>query len=34
LEAIEQQIMRLGREKAEVTKAMRTPAEAAGARRS
>jgi DNA primase len=34
LEAIEQQIMRLGREKAEVTKAMRTPAVAAGARRS
>jgi hypothetical protein len=34
LEAIEQQIIRLGREKAEVTKAMRTPAEAAGTRRS
>lgn len=34
LETIEQQIIRLGREKAEVTKAMRTPAEAAGARRS
>jgi DNA primase len=34
LEAIEQQIIRLGREKAEVTKAMRTPAEVAGTRRS
>jgi DNA primase len=34
LETIEQQIMRLGREKAEVTKAMRTPAVVAGARRS
>jgi DNA primase len=34
LEAIEQQIIRLGREKAEVTKAMRTPAVAAGVRRS
>jgi DNA primase len=34
LEAIEQQIMRLGREKAEVTKAVRTPAMAAGPRRS
>ncbi|HYN64359.1 MAG TPA: DNA primase [Candidatus Limnocylindrales bacterium] len=34
LEAIEQQIIRLGREKAEVTKAMRTPAMVAGIRRS
>jgi DNA primase len=34
LEAIEQQIIRLGREKAEVTKAMRTPAAVVGARRS
>jgi DNA primase len=34
LEAIEQQIIRLGREKAEVTKAMRSPAVVAGARRS
>jgi DNA primase len=34
LEAIEQQIIRLGREKAEVTKAMRMPAVVAGVRRS
>jgi hypothetical protein len=34
LEAIEQQIIRLGREKDEVTKAMRSPAVVAGARRS
>lgn len=34
LEAIEQQIIRLGREKAEVTKAMREPAAVAGTRRS
>jgi DNA primase len=34
LEAIEQQIIRLGREKAEVTKAMRMPAMVAGVRRS
>ncbi len=34
LATIEQQIIRLGREKAEVTKAMREPADLAGSRRS
>lgn len=34
LEALEQQITKLGREKAEATRAMRTPAVTAGARRS
>ena len=34
LEALEQQITRLGREKAEATRAMRDPAQVVGARRS